>query len=287
MKTKHLLKFSQTVLKQSGIDTYVLDSEILLAHAAKTARTRVITNPDEEITTIVEKIFLAMLERRRKREPVAYITGKKEFYGNEFHVNKNVLIPRPETEILVETARKYLPKPKKSLLTIFDVGTGSGCIAVALSIEIDKLGLQHKIYALDNSGKALTVANKNIKMNKVGKSVKTVKSDIFKELPAGLTADMIVSNPPYVSRSDLKKLQPEIVKYEPANALYAGNDGLSFYRRLIPESKKYLRRDGVLIFEIGQGQHESISKILNMHKFKVEEIVSDFAGIRRIIVSHA
>jgi len=228
--------------------------------------------------------FIALaLKRRIKGEPIQYILGKAEFMGLEFRVDKNALIPRPETEILVETALESAHQSISSSghqLKVLDLGTGSGCIAVSLA----KYSPNLEIDASDISVEALKVAGKNAVLNKV--KINFIQGDLFANPalpPAGY--DMIVTNPPYVAASQIKELQPEL-RFEPEIALNGGKDGLDFFRRIISDAPAYLKKGGLLIMETGFGQHRAIEKIFNSTQaLEIIKIVKDYNGINRVIVA--
>ena len=198
-------------------------------------------------------VFRAMLDRRAKREPLQYILGETEFMGLTFHVEPGVLIPRADTEILVEKALECM-KPGARVL---DIGTGSGAIAVSLA----KLGRQAQVTAVDVSDRALEIARQNAKRN--GAAVEFVKSDCFSALK-GRKYDMIVSNPPYISEDEMRELMPEVTR-EPELALFGGADGLDFYRRISREAPEYLNEGGCLLFEIGWLQKDAVSALVKAH----------------------
>jgi len=224
------------------------------------------------------------LHKRIKAEPIQYILGKAEFMGLVFRVNRHVFIPRPETEILVDIAVKFVSslKPQVSKVSILDIGTGSGCIAVSLV----KCLPQVEVEATDISPQALEIARLNARLNKVGERIKFTVSDLFNSCdlrPA--TCDLIVSNPPYIPTPEIENLEPE-VRYEPRLALDAGKDGLDFYRRIINESPSYLKPDGLLIMEMGYAQRQEIEKMIKKsNDFEVREIVKDYNKIDRVIVA--
>jgi release factor glutamine methyltransferase len=220
----------------------------------------------------------AVLKRRIDGEPLQYILGNTEFFGLEFKVNKVVLIPRPETEMLVELAEKYLRK--LSYPYILDLGTGSGCIAVSLA----RLLFRSRIDASDISQEALNIAGENAALHKVG--VNFIKSDLFSSRKIKLRHyDLIVSNPPYVPAARIKQLQVEI-SYEPKEALDGGRDGLDFYRRIIQESWLYLKKKGLLIMEMGFKQDKKIENIFyKSAKFEIIEVARDLNNINRAVVA--
>lgn len=222
------------------------------------------------------------LKRRISGEPLQYILGVTEFMGFEFRVNKNVLIPRPETELLVEKAVTYAAKSEsQKVRNILDLGTGSGCIAISLA----KLIPDSSITAVDICGEALLVAKENAILNKVADRIKFIKSDLFSSNELrDFSYELIISNPPYICTQEISALQPE-VRFEPRIALDGGIDGLDFYRRLADKSALYLRKEGLLIMEMGFGQSDAIKNIFeNCEDFKIMEIEEDYNNIERIMV---
>jgi len=216
------------------------------------------------------------LNRRIKGEPIQYILGSTEFMGLEIKVNKDVLIPRPETEILVETALEFAENEKPG--RVLDLGTGSGCIAVALSKHLADL----EIDASDISDKAMIVAKENAKA--CGARINFIQSDLFNDLKYR-DYGIIISNPPYIPEAQIKKLQLEL-QFEPGLALNGGKDGLDFYRRIILSSPGYLKENGLLILEIGFNQKEDLERMLGKSKiFKLIKIVKDYQHIERVIVA--
>jgi len=229
----------------------------------------------------------AVLKRRASGEPLQYILGKAEFRGLEFKVTPDVLIPRPETELVVETALEAVVRISSfvSRINILEIGTGSGCIAVSLA----KFLPEAKLTATDISQKALDIAKQNARSNKV--NIDFIKADVFNEIRdtryeiRDIEYDLIISNPPYIPAAEINNLQPEL-QYEPRVALDGGKDGLDFYRRIIKEGADYLIPAGFLIMEIGFGQKEAIKNIIvNSNKFKIMEIVRDYNNIERVVVA--
>jgi release factor glutamine methyltransferase len=233
--------------------------------------------------------FCDAIERRLAGEPIQYITGEAEFYGLPFHVNRDVLIPRPETELLVEKAFASAEglrqsggsaSPRISELRIIDVGTGSGAIAVALAHALTFA----EITATDISPAALAVARANAARHGVANRIRFLEGDLLAPV-AGEPFDLIVSNPPYVPEGDRATLAVEVRNYEPAQALFAGGDGLAIYRRLIPESSKALAPGGILLLEIGFGQQQAMEALLKKEGFAEIEFFADLQGIPRVAMA--
>ncbi len=284
---KELLITGQDTLKKKGIPSYNLDAEVLLAQAIGHPREFLYTYPREPVEKRVKNKFLKFLERRSQGEPLAYILGYKEFYGMDFLVGKEVLVPRPETESLVREA--MISAPKKGNFNVWDIGTGSGCIAITLAKILDEELCLNKVFALDISKKALNKASKNAQKHKV-KKLKLIKSDIldhflknknkykniFKEL------NIIVANLPYLTEEQYKG-SPSI-QYEPRKALVASEGGLKCYRRLLEQIRKIPDLKFILILEIDPGQVSEMKKIINKNLPESEiEIKKDFSNQDRLI----
>ena len=271
------LKFGSNKLKLNNIDTHILDSELLLSYALNLPREKVLTNLDAKIKKSRFNSFKKLLYRREKKEPVAYIINNKEFWKNNFYINKDVLIPRPETEIIVEEVLKIIkPFSSKSLL---DVGTGSGCII----ISIIKERLNCLATAIDLSKKALNIAKFNAKMHHLINKINFVNIDIDKIQDNKY--DFIISNPPYIKKLNLSKLDESVKFFEPYIALEAGIDGLREIKKLIIKSNKLLKRNGRLIFEIGEHQSMIVKNILNDNGYYVNKVINDISSIPRVIIS--
>lgn len=252
------------------------DAELLLLHVAGITRADLLTHPERELTERQSNHYQAAITRRAHHEPVQHILGKQEFYGREFIVNRLVLIPRPETEHVVEAALAIRPEPK----SILDIGTGSGILAITLALELPYA----TVTAMDISPAALAVAQKNAQQTGAGERVRFVISDLFAAL-GDERFDCIVSNPPYIATSEV--LEPQVREYEPATALYAGEDGLAIYRRLIPEATKHLATGGHLLLEIGHGQRDVLEQLLAGSGFEDIRFVDDLQGIPRVVIGRA
>lgn len=259
-------------------DTPRLDAEILLAHALSWSRVRVLASLRETIPDETLQTFRALVQRRAAREPVAYLIGRKEFYGLEFIVDRRVLVPRPETETLVTAALEWARQrfaPHDTLL-IADIGTGSGCIAVALAVHLPNA----LVYAIDLSADALAVARQNIELHRVASRVTLLCGDLLTPLPEPV--DLLVSNPPYTVIDDI---DAGVRLHEPHLALDGGNDGLAVYRRLLAASPQALRPDGALLLEIGAMQAEAVTALVRQaFPTAAVRVLPDLAGRDRVVV---
>ena len=271
------LKFGSDKLKYHNINTHILDSEILLSLTLNTSREKILMNLDTNIKKNKFEKFKKLLSRREKKEPIAYITNKKEFWKNNFYVNSDVLIPRPETELIVEEVLKntHIHSSKKFL----EVGTGSGCLVVSIIKERPKCFAT----AIDISKKALNIAKFNAKMHHLINKINFVNIDIDKI--QFNKYDFIISNPPYINKFDLSRLDESVKIFEPYIAFEAGIDGFREITKLIIKSKKLLKKNGKLIFEIGQGQSLITKKILNQNGYFINKVIKDISSIPRVVVS--
>lgn len=281
------LTWAETYLKRFKVPEAKIDAEYLLSHILKCKRQELYLNPNTQLTNQEINTFKGFIQKRSKREPLQYIIGEEEFRGLIFKVTRDVLIPRPETELLVEEAVKIIErqraKGKGQKTNVIDLCTGSGCIAVSIAKEIDNC----KVYATDISEKALAVAKENAKGHRVEDRITFLQGSFLEPLKdKGLEGkiDIMLSNPPYVSKKDMEKLQPEIKEYEPPLALYGGEDGLDSYRTIIPDAISYLKDGGCLIFEIGYGQAEGVKELFGKNLAYVKiEIIKDLSGIERVV----
>jgi release factor glutamine methyltransferase len=277
MNTLQVLKFGSNLLKEKKILSPILDSEILLSKTLNKSREEILINLDKKIDEKNFLVFKEYLHRRLKNEPIAYIVGKKEFWGKIFYVNKDALIPRPETEILVDELQK-LYRGKK--ISILDIGTGSGCIVLSLLMSIkNSLGI-----GIDISNKAILLAKKNALRHKLSNRVKFLNKTVEKLFMGKF--DLIVSNPPYIERKSLKNLSIDIKKYEPRMALDGGNDGLDLIRKVIYKSKEILKINGTLALEIGNEQINEVSNILIGNNFRIKKNVKDYKNNVRCVLAN-
>jgi release factor glutamine methyltransferase len=258
----------------------VNEAELVASHILNCDRLSLYLNKDKYLDQKQSAELLRIFKRRTTGEPLQYILGEVEFMGLKFKVDSRALIPRPETEILVESAINKLKFTRKTdQPKILDLGTGSGCIAVAIA----KLLPQGRIWALDISDAALALARENAALHKV--NIRFLRSDIFSGLEKEpVKFDLIVSNPPYIGRGEFKNLAKEI-SFEPAVALEAGDDGLDFYRRIISRACLYLEPGGYLALEVGSAQAEKVEEICARHNFNATQVIEDYNNIKRVVIT--
>lgn len=256
-------------------ETSCLDAELLLMHVTGFTRTELYTKNSYVPSEGEEKEYKKLLSLRAEGMPVKYILGKTEFMGLPFYVNKDVLIPRPDTEILVETVLSY-----KKIEKILDMGCGSGCIAISLV----KMGIEHAV-AVDISPKALEIAEENARLNGVSEKIEFIESNLFEKIPEDIfnELDAIISNPPYIPEGEIEALQKE-VRFEPAGALSGGACGLWFYREISKTAGKKLIPGKMIFFEIGYNQGKDVEAILKENGFYDIKILKDLSGLDRVIM---
>ncbi len=288
-----VLQWTAEYLRRHGSETPRLDAELLLAHVRGCQRIELYTRFDEELTADERARMRELVQRRARHEPVAYLIGGREFFGLEFHVTRDVFIPRPETETLVMELlelSKPLAAPK-----VLDVGTGSGCIAVAYAVQRPDA----VVVGVDISPAALRVARQNAERHRVDHRVRFLQSDLFEFLRGEPTAelaeevgsplprqfDFIVSNPPYVAENEADAVQPDVRLHEPHQAVFGGPDGLAVIRRLIAEAPEFLNRPGWLLLEISPEQSEAVSRLAaETGQYGRPRFAKDLAGSRRVAV---
>ena len=277
MRALEAIKIGSSLLKENNIPSYILDSEILLSKTLNKSREDILINLDKRINKNNISIFKKYLLRRSRNEPIAYILEKKEFWSKQFTVNKNTLIPRPETELLVD---KILKLYKEKKISILDIGTGSGCIILSL---LSTLKLSTGI-GIDISKNAIEIAKKNAAKHNLSNRVKFfIKSCIS---VYGKKFDLIVSNPPYIEKKDIKNLSKDIKMYEPKLALDGGNDGLDLIKKVIYKSKSILKINGMLALEIGNEQIIKVSKILIDNNFRIKHVIKDYKNNVRCVFAN-
>ena len=277
MKYQEILNEGSKILKLNDIKSYNLDSEILLSSTLKLDRSQLLLNLDKRIENQEKKIFFNFIERRSKNEPIAYITGYKEFWKSKFKVNKNVLIPRPDTETIIEQVLNELDI--NSSKKILDIGTGSGCIIISILNERKKcFGV-----GIDISKNAVKLAKYNAKIQHIDNRIKFLNSDI--DNFCGDKYDLIISNPPYIKRHEINGLEKDVKNHEPKAALDGGVDGYNKIRLIIEKSSTLIKKTGKLFLELGINQTRETLKILNLNGFYKTKVIKDLASKNRCIVS--
>jgi release factor glutamine methyltransferase len=277
MNIESILNEGISILKKNKISNPQLDSEILLSNSIKKDKKHIILNPKELLNSEQTEIFKNLIERRRKGEPVAYLINKKDFWKDEFFVNKDVLIPRPDTELIIEQVLKIYSKD--SQLQALDIGTGSGCILLSILKE------RPNFYGtgIDISKKSIKVSKLNAKQLNLTGRVKFFHSSID-NFKIG-KYDLIVSNPPYIELLNLKYLEKDVINFEPKLALSGGFDGFSKIRKVINKAKTLIKKNGKFILEIGFNQKNKVKKILREEGFYVNRAIRDYGNNDRCIIS--
>jgi len=281
MNFGNAVKWAVSQLSEAGVDSPVLDAQLIVAHAVGCSRLDIIAHPERPVPDprVVQRLRL-LVGCRTARYPLAYVIGYKEFHGLDIIVTSWVLVPRPETEILVDECIQRLnglPNPR-----IADIGAGSGAISVAIASSLPRA----EVYATEISTKAMQVAEANVEKHFLAGRVKLLQGDMLEPLVGlGIKFDAIVSNPPYIPSADIESLQPEIRDYEPRLALDGGPDGLDAYRRILPESRGLLNDAGFVAVEMGIGEAEAVKAIAIASGYREVEIIRDLAKIERVLVA--
>ena len=276
MTISEILINASKVLKDHGIHEPRREASSLLEHALQKNRTFLIAHPEYVLEKSERKRFFSFVERRSGREPFHYIVGHKEFYGLDFEITPDVLIPRPETEMLVQHSIEILQEIE---IPVFcEVGVGSGCISISILSEVES----SSAVGLEISENARAVAKRNAKRHHVANRLKLMHSNIYSALEIE-RFDLIVSNPPYVPAADIARLEPEVRDFEPHLALTDGGDGLSIIKTIVGESKEFLKSGGFLLIEIGIGQADAVRHMLEPALWQIVEILPDFQAIPRMV----
>ena len=260
---QEILQKNYKDLLNHNIQTAKIDSEVILANILNTTRINLITKQNVTLNKKQEDLFSKLVERRKKKEPVAYILNKKEFWNENYFVDKRVLIPRPETEILIELLLKKI-KDKNKAYKVLDLGCGSGCLLISFLREMRK----SQGMGVDISSNALEVAKKNIELHNLNNRAKLVRLDLL-TLRTKDKFDVIFSNPPYLSSSDYAKLSDDVKNFEPKQALVGGFNGVLYYKKIIALAQSALKKNGYLALELGDKQYRTISKLLQDHSFRI------------------
>ena len=283
-----LLKLGIEQLRAANVPSYTLAAELLLLHVSGKDRTWLYSHPEEILTEAVAETYAALLSKRASGVPTQHLTGKQEFWGLEFEVTPEVLIPRPETEHLIEVALdrlavKEIRAGRQQRLTgenvtLVDIGTGSGCIAITLGKELPRAN----VYATEISKAALEVARQNAKRHGVSERIQFLQCNLLDAL-SRVSFDLIVSNPPYVSEREAESLPVEVREHEPHMALFGGEEGYELYGQLIPQAAQHLKPGGLLVLELGYNSLAAVEPLLDRADWHNVGITNDLAGIARVI----
>jgi release factor glutamine methyltransferase len=283
---------SADFLAKKNVESSRLQIELLLAHLLKMPRMKLYLNFERALSLTEIDSLRELVKRRGQREPLQHIVGSMSFCGYEIAVNRHALVPRPETELLAETGWQFLSAISHHPSTALDFGTGTGCIAIALAAKCPNA----RVVALDISTKAIALAKENAKKNNVAERIEFLQGDGFaalqnrwgerpREPKQDFQFDLIISNPPYIPTAEIETLQPEVKNFDPRNALDGGADGLDLYRKIAAEAKPFLKPDGKIMLEFGDGQAEAVCKIFENEKWIVEAVKEDYSQRARILIA--
>ncbi|WP_417383003.1 peptide chain release factor N(5)-glutamine methyltransferase [Gimesia sp.] len=276
---RRILDWTTAHLAKHGSDSPRLDTEVLLAHARNCERIRLYTNYEDVVTESERAMMRQLVQRRANSEPVAYLVGNREFFGLDFYVDKNVLVPRPDTETLVMELVDEAQKLTNPF--ILDLCTGSGCIAISAAANCPNA----KFLATDISEPALAIAQKNAESNDLSNQVDFLLSDCFEQITSGTLFDVIVSNPPYIPDAEIEQLEKDVRQHEPRLALSGGKDGLDFYRKIIQQAGGYLKDNGLLMLEFSPEQETDLLSLFKATGVYTDvRVKSDLAGRARVII---
>jgi release factor glutamine methyltransferase len=281
-----VIQKSTEFLTKKGVESPRLQAELLLAHLLKLPRMRLYLNFERVLTQAELDDFRELIKRRGLREPLQHIVGSTSFCGLEMAVNRRVLIPRPETEILAELGWQFLSQLStlnSQPITALDFGTGSGCLAIALAVKCPAA----QVWAIDVSLEALELAKQNAARHNVADQIQFLEGDSFDVLPEKTRLDLIISNPPYIPSAEIAALQPEVRDFDPRRALDGGSDGLDYFRRLSSTTGGFLKPGGRMMLEFGDGQADAIRNIFELQKWIVEAVKEDYTGRPRVLIACA
>lgn len=281
MTVLEAIQKSADFLEKQGVESARLQSELLLAHLLRMPRMKLYLNFDRVLTAPETDALREFIKRRGQREPLQHITGSTSFCGLEIAVNRHVLVPRPETEMLVELGVNFLSAHNAQPPACLDFCTGSGCIAIALAAKCPGAG----IVATDVSTEALALARENSVRNNVAERIEILAGEGFAVLAAGRRFDLIISNPPYISSAEIATLEPEVRDFDPRIALDGGADGLDFYRLIASQAGAFLKSGGKIMLEFGDGQAGAVREIFEIEKWIVEAVKEDYSHRARILIA--
>jgi len=276
-----IIQRSTEFLQEKGVDSPRLQIELMLTQVLKLPRLKLYLNFERTLSEAELAQLREMVKRRAGREPLQHILGSTSFCGLEIKCSRAALIPRPETELLAERAWQFLSTLNAQPSTVLDLGTGTGCIAIAVAVHTPNA----RVHAVDLSDDALTLAKENAAKHNVATRIEFVQGDMFAALHPGTRFDLIASNPPYIALDEVKSLQPEVRDFDPMLALDGGADGLEFHRRIAREAPAFLKTGGKLMLEFADGQAEKVKKVFFAENWVVDEIVADYSARERILIA--
>jgi release factor glutamine methyltransferase len=272
---------SADFLGKKNVESPRLQVELLLAHLLKMQRMKLYLNFDRALSPVEIDSLRELVKRRGQREPLQHIVGSTSFCGFEIAVNRHALVPRPETELVAEFGWNFLSTLNPQPSTALDFGTGTGCIAIALAAKCPPA----KIFALDISADAIALAKENAAKNNLAERIEFLQGDGFAAIATDSKFDLIISNPPYIPSAEIETLQPEVRDFDPRGALDGGADGLDFYRRISAEAQPFLKPEGKIMLEFGDGQADAIKEIFENEKWIVEAVKEDYSQRARILIA--
>ncbi|MBE6048407.1 MAG: peptide chain release factor N(5)-glutamine methyltransferase [Clostridium sp.] len=279
MKIGELLNIGTKILLEAGIDTARLDSQLLLGKVIKKDKLYLMINNTEDVNNKDEEEFFNLIDKRKEKMPVKYILGECDFMGLDFFVEKGILIPRSDTEVLVEKILSMIDENEE--LKVCDLCSGSGAIGIALAYYRKNI----KVDSIDYYDIPEKITRKNIARHKLQDRVNFIKSDLLNEvIDTGIKYDVLVSNPPYIKTEEIETLMSDVKNYEPHTALDGGDDGLIFYRKIVKQSSMVLRKNSILAFEIGFDQGQSVKKLMEDNGYTKVEVIKDLAGLDRVVI---
>jgi len=278
---KDVLLWTSNYFKKNEILSPQLNAEMIIARVLNCSRMELYLNYDKLLSPKEREEIRNLVKKRATHYPLQYLLGETEFYGYKFLVDEGVLIPRPETEILVDTVISYIKQSNKNNWNVLDIGTGTGIIPISISKYFSNTQNKILFVATDISKTALENAKKNIELHHI-QNIQLIQSDTSKDLSGKF--DIIISNPPYISEKQFQNLQKEVKNFEPKLALFGGEKGLTYYQKILQNAENFLNKDGKIFFEIGANQKEDMEKIIHEFNYKIIDIIKDYNDLYRVLV---
>ncbi|MEA3476169.1 MAG: peptide chain release factor N(5)-glutamine methyltransferase [Candidatus Cloacimonadota bacterium] len=278
---KDVLLWTSNYFKKNEIQSSQLNAEMIIARVLNCSRMELYLNYDKLLNPKEREEIRNLVKKRATHYPLQYLIGETEFYGYKFFVDEGVLIPRPETEILVDAVISYIKQSNKNNWNVLDIGTGTGIIPISISKYFSNTQNKILFTATDISKTALENAEKNIELHHI-QNIQLILSDTSKDLSGKF--DIIISNPPYISEKQFQNLQKEVKNFEPKLALFGGEKGLTYYQKILQNAENFLNKNGKIFFEIGANQKEGMEKIIHEFNYKIIDIIKDYNDLYRVLV---